>query len=441
MLPNPFTPSEIASSPDDFFGRSTERAELQRALQTGSAAIQGAIGIGKSSLLALTRLQSEGFGSFAKAASVIVTCHKDIRTIDQMAQLVLEELIEIDEKERSFTFKIGSLFETGSKEVYRNFVAGRHLAALQRLLSKESLKATLRDEEMLLIAIDEADKCPIPLAQVIRAVTNQAQQNGIKNIRFLLAGVAPYYDRMLAEDPGVARFVYRVISLDPMSDEDANDLLETKLMQVADDSVRTGDELTIDPSVIPRVRALAGGHPHLLQLLGSHLVEQEEEDPDGIIDARNLSGALTKICYDDRAQVYDSTLHMLQLENRLEPLLKLFEVGARQFPTRVNRYAAAGAIGSEALKWFVDHDILVIVDPDYYGLADEFLRVRLILDAEQSRDDRLRLESEILRTVPFGELAEVEQEREEEDEVGLSRMSSEDEEAYLRPVDDDEELQ
>jgi hypothetical protein len=129
---------------------------------------------------------------------------------------------------------------------------------------------------------------------------------------------------------------------------------------------------------------------------------------------------------------------MLHLENRLDPLLKLFAIGARQFPTRINRYAAAETIGADALRWFVDHDILSIADTDHYGLADEFLRVRIILDAEQSRDERLRVESAIVRTVTFGEFAEAELEREEEDEVGISRDGDEDE-PYLLPIEEEDE--
>ena len=47
MLFNPFTPSEIASDPDDFFGRNEELRLLERSIQQGSVVIQGPVGIGK----------------------------------------------------------------------------------------------------------------------------------------------------------------------------------------------------------------------------------------------------------------------------------------------------------------------------------------------------------------------------------------------------------
>ena len=68
----------------------------------------------------------------------------------------------------------------------------------------------------------------------------------------------------------------------------------------------TSMELSVDPDVIERTVALSGGHPHLLQLLGSHLIEHEDSDPDGVIDAHDLANSLGRICYEDRARVYDT---------------------------------------------------------------------------------------------------------------------------------------
>jgi len=61
------------------------------------------------------------------------------------------------------------------------------------------------------------------------------------------------------------------------------DLVETKLRAVASGARVEGTKLEIDPNIIQRIVALSGGHPHLIQLLGSHLVERENQDPDGLI--------------------------------------------------------------------------------------------------------------------------------------------------------------
>jgi len=376
----------------------------------GCVAIHGPIGIGKSSLLARAVLEMEGFGGGHSAQAVTITAHKDVKSIDQAARQILEALVDIDEAHKKVTFKIGSLFEHESGEVTRNFVEGRQLAALQKLLGRESLKLALKGEQMLIIAIDEADKCPVPLAQLVRAVTSDAQHAGVKSVRFLLAGVSPFYERMLAEDRGIERFVYRTISLDPMTPEEAADLLQTKLDSVVEDAQNSGLTIRLADDVIPRVVALSGGHPHVLQLLGSYLVEHEDEDPDGIIDSKDLVNSLSRVCYQDRAQAYDATLHMLVLENKLEDLQTLLSLAGGRFPTRIPRAAAVESVDPEVLRWFVDRDVLSLPSASsaHYGLVDEFLRVRLMLDVEQSQQSKEALEASIVERVSIEELVEAE---------------------------------
>jgi hypothetical protein len=101
-----------------------------------------------------------------------------------------------------------------------------------------------------------------------------------------------------------------------------------------------------------------------------------------------------------------SIFHPARTEDRLEDLLKLFSFAEQQFPTRIDRTAAADAIGPESLRWFVDHNILAIADSQDYSLVDEFLRVRIILDSEQERENRAKLESDILSSVDFHDLSD-----------------------------------
>jgi hypothetical protein len=441
MLRNPFTPSFIASSPDDFFGRSQELGIVKTAIRMGCVAIHGPIGIGKSSLLARAVLEMEGFAGERSAQAVTITGYKDVRTIDEAARHILEALVNIDESHRKVTFKIGSLFEHESGDVTRNFVEGRHLAALQKLLGRESLKAALREDQMLIIAVDEADKCPVPLAQLVRAVTSDAQHAGIKTIRFLMAGVSPFYETMLAEDRGIGRFVYRTISLDPMTPEDAADLLQTKLDSVLEDAQNSGIALRLGKDVIPRVVALAGGHPHILQLLGSYLVEHEDQDPDGTIDSKDLVSSLSRVCYQDRAQAYDATLHMLSLENKLEDLQKLLDLTEGRLPTRIPRTTAVETVGPDVLKWFVDRDILSLSSTSsaHYGLVDEFLHVRLMLDQEQSEQGKEALEANIVDQVSIEEFVETELSSDEADFPEYVHAEGEAEEDDREDPDEEDE--
>jgi AAA ATPase domain len=435
MLKNPFTPSFIASSPDDFFGRSEELKLVRAALQMGCVAIHGPIGIGKSSLLARAVLEMEGFDNERVAQAVTVTAYKDITTVDQAARHILEALVDVDEAHKKVTFKIGSLFERESGEITRNFVEGRHLAALQRLLERESLKSALKGDQLLIIAIDEADKCPVPLAQLVRAITSDAQLAGVKSIRFLLAGVSPFYEKMLAEDRGIQRFVYRTISLDPMNPVDAADLLHTKFDAVVQDAHNSGIAIEISDDLVPRIVALSGGHPHILQLLGSYLVEHEDQDPDGRIDSKDLVNSLLRVCYQDRAQAYDATLHMLTLENKLEDLQKLLALTAGRFPTRIPRAKAVETVSPEALKWLVDRDILSLpsVSSAHYGLVDEFLHVRLMLDSEQSERAKEALEATIVQRVSIEDFIEAEDSSESDVDDYVER------DYYVRDPEDDDQ--
>jgi hypothetical protein len=396
MLRNPFTPADIASAPDDFFGRIRELADAKGSLSVGSVSIQGQIGIGKSSLLARTRLEMEGFQSEHTARSVLAVAHKDIRTADELARALLEDIIEVDESHKKVALKLGTLFEVGSSDVYRNFVSGRHTAALLRLIERECLKQILDGRELLIIAIDEADKCPAVIAQLLRQVVTAVQHRGVKGVRFLLAGVSPFYQQMLAEDAGIARFIYKTITLTPMDQEDATELIETKLGLVLDDARNQGIELHIHPDVIQQIVALSGGHPHLLQLLGSYLIENENHDPDCLLNAQDLTTALRRICYEDRAQVYASTLHKLDVEGQLSAFRQLMLVAQPRFPTRISKSEALKVVSSESLQWMFDNNVLSVDEEGAYSLLDEFLRIRLLMDGMVEEEGRNQIEERLL---------------------------------------------
>ncbi len=396
QLYNPFTPSEIAANPDDFFGRSAELSLLCNSLPQGSVAIQGVVGIGKSSLLSRGLIQMEGFASERSGKYVISVGDKDVQTVDQAARLVLESLISVDETHKKVTFKLGSFFERESTEICRNFAEGRHLAILKRVVEAQFLDHFLGNSGFLLLGIDESDKCPVALARLVRAISTHTQHQGVKRVRFVLAGVSPFFKSMVQEDVGVSRFFYRTIMLRPMSAEEATDLIETKLSQVAEAAEKDAIEIRIHPEVISQVVRLSGGHPHLLQLLGSHLVIHEGEDPDGEIDARDLVNALRQICFEDRAGVYDSIVHMLDLYERREDLETLFRIAEKGFPTKIPIRKAVDAVGEEALQWLVDHDVLTQPEDFHYGLVDEFVRIRFMLSESGTPEDQRKTERAII---------------------------------------------
>ncbi len=152
----------------------------------------------------------EGFGSHHRARTVVAVGDKDVKTVDDAAQLLLECFMQVDEAHKKVAFKLGSVFEIESADICRNFATGRHLASLKRVVEREFLDSLLNDRELLLLAVDEADKCPVPLARLIRSISTHTQHQGVKRVRFLLAGVSPFFRKMVTEDSGVGRFFIRL---------------------------------------------------------------------------------------------------------------------------------------------------------------------------------------------------------------------------------------
>ncbi len=431
MLLNPFAPSEIAGLPEDFFGRRQELHILERALDQGSVALQGGIGIGKSSLLARIRLLMEGFDSSHSSKSVIAVGDKDVKTVDDAARLILEAFIHIDEVFNKVQFKLGPIFEIESTEVCSYFKTGRHLAALKRIVENEYMETALAGKEFLILAIDEADKCPVPIARLIRSLITHTQQNGVKNVRFIVAGVSPFFQAMVDEDAGINRFFYKTITLLPLPKEEATELVETKLIKAIRDAEKRNISLRVDPTIIARVVDLSGGHPHLLQLLGSHLIEREDADPDGIINSQDLVSALRKICYEDRARVYTSTIHLLELHDMLEPLKNLFDYASTRFPTKINRSKAKQVASKKSIEWLITNNILSVLTDEEYGLIDEFLRIRMLMDEVDQESEARNLEK---RLVELGSL-----EDEERLETRAKRHRHLDDDSTEQDFDDEED--
>lgn len=337
----------------------------------------------------------EGFDSKHHSRSVIAVCDRDTRTIDEISRLVLEGFVRIDEQQKKVRFKLGSVLEIESAEICKYFAEGRHLAALKRVVEEDYLRQLVDTDGLLILAIDEADKSPVALARLIRSIVTHTQQQGVKRVRFVTAGVSPYFQEMVDEDPGVSRFIYKTLTLKPLASEEGAELLETKLALVAQTAERQKIDLKIDPGIVTRIIDLSGGHPHLIQLLGSHIIEHECEDPDGIIDSKDLLNSLRRICYEDRARVYDATVHTLELHDMLDPFLNLLHAMPRGFPSKLDRSTVLTHVDREQVEWFLNHNILSAQD-DEYSLVDEFLRVRFILDQADTPMAEGELERHIL---------------------------------------------
>lgn len=389
MLRNPFTPSEIAALPDQFFGRSTELLDIDSSIDKGSVLIEGPIAIGKSSLLA------RGLDELAArdAEFRVVVADPSLKTVDDVARLLLDALLQDADGAGKFRLKLGLRIPLGfeptveveSKEAAKDIQSGRALAALKRILESDYKRRQGKSLRAFVLGIDEADKASAPVAQLVRSVWTHCQQVGVRDVRFVVAGVSPLLQEMIQEDAGVARAFSRVLTLKPMTPDEARELLVRKLEIVINSAEQDGVQLGVHPDVIDRIVALSGGHPHIIQLLGSHLVEREVAHGDGVLGLDDLVGSLERVCYEDRGAAYTSTFHMLEAEKKLDSLSTLVNQVLTEpgFPTRIDMRSAIAAVGQPDVQWLVDHSILIPIHGDSYGLVDEFLRVRLGFDAEQ----------------------------------------------------------
>ncbi|WP_413432758.1 AAA family ATPase [Crateriforma spongiae] len=380
FMHNPFRPGEIVSLPGEFFGRDEEIRALTRSVKQGRhVAVAGPIGIGKSSLVSRLRLELEGFATGDRCGSVLTVGHKGIASIDDAAHLVLSEFVTVDGETEEFSVNVGSKigFRFSSKVAREYFKEGRHLAVLQEVLLKHAPEHT----DLLLIIVDEVDKCSIPITQMFRAILTKLQFEEVKNIRFVFAGVGSYLQDMMKEDQGIGRFLAKPLSVNPLPPDDAEDLISTKLEQISDAPENGDRKLEFSASIIRRLVELSGGHPQVLQYLGYHLVEQEFEDPDGVLSVRDLIGSFRRICYEDRGYIYDPLIHKLRQEGMLESLKVLFYAGSRSPPTYISRDDAINVCDAGTLEWFVDNDIFILAH-NGYRLVDEFIRVRVLTEVE-----------------------------------------------------------
>ena len=414
MLTNPFTPSDIAAGPDQFFGRGSELTAIETSLPLGSTLIQGPIGIGKSSLLARALDLMAGAGCDTR----VVVANSEVETAESAARLVLDSLIDANESDGKFRLKFGiKLFggvepniEVESKDAAKDLREGRPLAALKRILEKDYKRRRASNRKLLILGIDEADKAPTAMTRLVRSIWTHCQQVGVPDVRFAFAGVSPLHQEMVAEDQGVERAFNRVLTLTPMSREETREMLLTKFTAVLSDAKTRGFNLTIVPDVVDRIVSLSGGHPHIVQLLGSHIIQHEQANPDGVLDANDLLGVLQRICYQDRKATYAATLHLLENAGKLGSLSSLLTTNLVRegFPTKIDRQGAVEAVGLADIQWFVEHDVLAPRSANDYGLVDEFLRVRLAFDGEKP-ERRDEIEQELVRKghiVPWDEVKE-----------------------------------
>ncbi|WP_457552223.1 hypothetical protein [Desulfobacula sp.] len=87
-----------------------------------------------------TLLHMDGFGAEKIASYKIVVGHSDIKTIEDAAKLVLEELVEIDNKAQCLSIGIPKIASFSSTKTFTLFQDGSNVAALNRIIKNLAFK-------------------------------------------------------------------------------------------------------------------------------------------------------------------------------------------------------------------------------------------------------------------------------------------------------------
>ena len=69
------------------------------------------------------------------------------------------------------------------------------------------MNVILEGKEFLISGVDEADKCPVPLAKLIRSITTHVQHVGPKTFGLFLQGSVPISKLWLTKIGGSAGFL------------------------------------------------------------------------------------------------------------------------------------------------------------------------------------------------------------------------------------------
>jgi hypothetical protein len=115
-----------------------------------------------------------------------------------------------------------------------------------------------------------------------------------------------------------------------------------------------------------------------------------------MIDAQDLTTAITRICYEDRAQVYDSLLHKLEVQGQMESFRQIVSVAQWKFPTRISKADALRVTDANSLHWMFEHNVLRVEADGCYSLVDEFLRIRLLMDGTEEGERISQIEQRLL---------------------------------------------
>jgi type II secretory pathway predicted ATPase ExeA len=232
----------------------------------GPALVVGAVGTGKSLLLAVLAEQ------FEPRMSVVTLTGAQLCTRRALLQMIL-----------------GSLHLP-----YRHMDEGElRLSILEHLRGgPASSTATTRPRRMLVL-VDEADALPTRLLEELRVLTNVVEQ-GVPLVSLVLAG-GPMLEERFA-DPQLDKFSQRLACrcyLAPLTREETFQYVRSQVSAVG-----VKPEKWFDPEALAAIHAATGGVPRLVNQLGDQLVWLIEET-----GCQPLDAALVQQAWSDLQQL------------------------------------------------------------------------------------------------------------------------------------------
>lgn len=350
MKYNPFNPNSIVST-NLFAGRKDYVLRIIRKLEyvkngmPSSFFLYGERGIGKTALAKLIKFIAENNDKNLGNLDFLVSYYSADKgqSINNVLQSSLNELTDkiSDNLLDKLGKRLGSLlkngkFNIGAFSVDLQSLEEKHLAVRDQLISiLSNLIETIKhdDDEKrkdgILMVVDEMQNISdIEIcAQLFRGIITTLDVKSIGHIAFLLIGYESAINDFFKADPS-ARRQFDSIKLDTMPIEEAKELL-IKGFKAA--------HVEWSPEALDEYILSTGGYPHLIQILGYHLIEY---DTDNFINEEDwtkaISHAAGELQYKDFAEMYDFKGKISGREKILDVLAMAWEPLSKQ---EISKYA------------------------------------------------------------------------------------------------------
>lgn len=314
---NAFQPAKEISDVDRFAGRakSAEEAYLGLMAEGANIAIVGNRGIGKTSLARQVQNFGRGDNSLLKKLGLnydhvfdfhvlYLACGNGIKnredllsrliTSDQCLGGWIYDMPKTKKMVHSLSPKLtAKLFGAGGEIGTQHSVEEtREIVAVPQSIDAvfENVISHFIDEGMtkdgVLIVIDEFDQISDPsgIGPFLKALATNTRK-----VKFCIVGVAKDIQELMKEHESSDRlFAGTIVSLQPMSEDELNEIIETAENKI-------NGYITFTTSAREKLVSLAQGHPYLVHLIGKFAFRNAYSQSKFNIDLEDINSVLQSI--------------------------------------------------------------------------------------------------------------------------------------------------